>query len=603
MSTVSTVSAPRGLKRLLMPADRRVRRWAAGLGCVVAVTQLLGIALSRVAGIGYWLESPLRVAEAAGVLIGFFAVGYVCAVLLLGWVTGGIEGTGDGTRTRGTERSGDGAPRRKSVPGPPHCARTPRVAGQRLATLYREHPRACFAALVGILCAVRIPYLIWLWPGCLTPDSLAQIRMAIGLDALTNHHPVAHTLIIRLFVSFAAAHGHIYLGIAAYSIAQIVVMAVALAYATMRLLAWGTRRWLVVAAFLIFALSPVISAYSISMWKNIPFATGMLVITVMLIDLARDAGCARRLPWLVGFSVALVAVFLLRSDGPIIALVVAGVALVLARREAWRPLLVALLATLLICGVIRGPVYSAISTPGEMTEALSVPLQQIARASHDQGQNFTAEQRAFVAAVFEGRTPAQVGALYMPEVSDPVKNNASNAWIGANKGEFLRGWARLGLAHPRSYLNSFLANSYGYWFPQYRRWVVSPVVDSALPVPGLTPKRASRTASAILFNPRGAPIIGLAWSIGFCFYLYCAAVAALVLTDQRRLLWTLAPLLVVFLVCLASPVSGEYRYAFGYLIALPVVAAVAFSPGPALLRAVDTRRRVDADEGDLEVQR
>ena len=53
-----------------------------------------------------------------------------------------------------------------------------------------------FACMIGWL-----PYLLYNYPGVMTPDSINQYAQIIGVYAQSNHHPWMHTLFIHLWYS------------------------------------------------------------------------------------------------------------------------------------------------------------------------------------------------------------------------------------------------------------------------------------------------------------------------------------------------------------------------------------------------------------------
>jgi len=536
---------------------REVRRWALLPGLVLALSELLGKSLNAYSSAGVWLDSGGMALKGLVVFAGYFWLGYTVAVVVIAYVV-------------------QPAQVRLSLVQP--LAGRAAKARAWVVALAGRHPRRLFLIAWALLVVSRIPYLIWLWPGCLTPDGLDQINQAIGLAPLSNHHPVIQTLVLKVFVGPADTLGDITWGVAAYSIVQILATSAAMAYATTRLLRWRVPFWAVVVGFAWFAIFPVNAVYAITVWKNIPFAAAMLMVIVMLVDLARDGTVARRVGWLAGLASCLLAVFLFRSDGPVAAFA-AGVALVvLVRRGARLRALAALVLAFALGSTIVGPVYQAIGAkPSSIREALSVPLQQVARVSRDHPDHLDSDQVRFVQNLFGGLAPTDVGALYNPELSDPVKAAADDKFIKEHLAEFIGGWMSLGIRYPRDYINSFLANSYGYWYPEYSNWVVYAGINGRPPVPGLSPSPPSRQPDVVLtalFAPRMMPGLSMVYSIGFGLQLFVLAFAALGATRRLRLAWCLLPLAAVWLVCLASPVAGEYRYAYGYLIALPVILGV-----------------------------
>ena len=55
--------------------------------------------------------------------------------------------------------------------------------------------------------------------------------------------------------------------------------------------------------------------------------------------------------------------------------------------------------------------------------------------------------------------------MYNPKLSDPVKIHFRNSAYEADKSKYVRLWLRIGLKKPLSYINAWLMNSYGFWYP------------------------------------------------------------------------------------------------------------------------------------------
>ena len=51
--------------------------------------------------------------------------------------------------------------------------------------------------VVIVLC--RIPWLLYSYPGIMTPDSINQFKQVIEMSSFSNHHPWMHTMTISLF--------------------------------------------------------------------------------------------------------------------------------------------------------------------------------------------------------------------------------------------------------------------------------------------------------------------------------------------------------------------------------------------------------------------
>lgn len=92
---------------------------------------------------------------------------------------------------------------------------------------------------------------------------------------------------------------------------------------------------------------------------------------------------------------------------------------------------------------------------------LTVPIQQLARTYKFNREVFEPED---IAALHE-ILPEEALVLYNPKLSDPVKIRFRNNTFAEDKAKYIRLWARIGLKKPLSYINAWLVNSYGFWYP------------------------------------------------------------------------------------------------------------------------------------------
>lgn len=203
-------------------------------------------------------------------------------------------------------------------------------------------------------CAV-VWLLYWLafFPGLMSPDSFDQWNQ-ISKFHFNDHHPAFLTLmwwlITRLWFSPAA-------------------IALTQLFAMSGLIGWGLSRFQVLgvsSAVLwvvcgLFALSPVMGAMTITLWKDIFYSISVLWLTLLLLEIIKSRGRWLATSWrnaiLLGIVSFFVAIF--RHNGPPVAL---GTILALGviYRVYWRRLLVVFIITISIYCLVRGPLYQAL---------------------------------------------------------------------------------------------------------------------------------------------------------------------------------------------------------------------------------------------------
>ena len=98
---------------------------------------------------------------------------------------------------------------------------------------------------------------------------------------------------------------------------------------------------------------------------------------------------------------------------------------------------------------------------GESAEALSIPLQQIARTYKSNGDSLTPEDMAQIT-----RYVSVTGLNnYRPFISDAVKQNFDNDAFREDPAGFFHIWAKLLARYPGSYGMAFLYHTMGAWYP------------------------------------------------------------------------------------------------------------------------------------------
>ena len=89
-------------------------------------------------------------------------------------------------------------------------------------------------------------------------------------------------------------------------------------------------------------------------------------------------------------------------------------------------------------------------------------------------------------------------------------------------------------------------------------------------------KETPKIQSRLLLNLRDAseksniPVISLLFSIGFIFWLVLFLITYLIYKKRYMYIIVFAPFLFLWLTLLASPVAGEFRYAYSMFICFPI---------------------------------
>lgn len=442
----------------------------------------------------------------------------------------------------------------------------------------RRFPLVAF--LVCLLC--WLPYLIILFPGVATFDTFDQINQGLGYTALKDHHPFMHTVIQGQLIGLGRTlFGSIYSGIVVATVVQMILLSAICALCVSTFGDVKAR----IAGLAFFALHPVIAWYSVTLWKDVLYSGFILLFALSLYKVC--AGEERRsgLRWFGLLFIAALGTLLLKKSGVMIVVPAAVVALFFMRRDRLR-LMGSCCAALAVFFVIQTIAISCFGViPGQGHEAYSLPLQQIARTVKFHAGEIDDETAAQVAAVLPYE---ELGELYNPVLSDPVKGAFDDDAFAEDPASLFGAYFKLGFAYPNEYLNAFLSGTYGYWYPEVKYWMVvtsdyldllnasaansNQVHDEDI---GSYVELSSRDVKShlltMLNSLRSLPIVSCFFSIGFWVWVYCFLFVIALRNKMRAAYPVFLVAGLVWVVCLMSPLYAEMRYAFALLLMLPLV--------------------------------
>lgn len=462
----------------------------------------------------------------------------------------------------------------------------------------------CLFALIILLC--WLPYILALYPATVYMDTRDQIAQILGngnfcwsinhvirlSDAtlLNNHHPVLHTLLIGLFVSFGELIGSYNIAFFCYCILQCLLLAFTLAFQVFLLSRCCPNQIIYKLSLAFSALNPIFPTYGMSVVKDAYYAILMWWLCYLLFSVMRGG---RTWSWTDSFSLffVLFAWLLIRNNGLYIAVtLIPAVALWIGRENRWRAcafLLTSLLTVLFVRVGIQGTLFGAYGiSQGGRQEALSVPIMQVARTIRDYPGDLSEDEEELLLELFATPNDSldDIAKRYetSPDRADEIKGLYSNIKGERLLPEFYRLWLRLLMRHPDSYAQALMALDYS-WITfdsrQDNRIYLGILADLQEMLPGfrapdelqVCKQAIGLLVSIIAKNP------ATSWMVEFSSYTWVYAVSFIVMMQRRKTMEILstAPILINYLICFLGPVA-YMRYALPAVVALPLLLVLAF---------------------------
>lgn len=310
----------------------------------------------------------------------------------------------------------------------------------------------CFALIMAMWLPVQLAY----FPCCFGYDLNNQIGQ-INHGPFNTHHPLLHTLIVGGFYVLGGALGSHTLGAWMYGTFQMLCVAGSMAYGLSHLARLRVPKKVIAALTLFFGLAPNHSLMSIGCTKDVLFAAAMTVSVIHLHKLWLDPTRIRRVKPAASLVIWLTLTSLLRNNAVYAIVLFAIPAVILIGKGSRRRLFAAIAAALILqsaAGTVMARATDAV--PGAINEMLSVPAQQLARIYHKYGFD--------VPTGYEVVEWVPHADMYQSSRADFTKQHLKVTREGQLMG-FAKFWIREIFHYPIEYIDAFLLNAKGYWFP------------------------------------------------------------------------------------------------------------------------------------------
>jgi hypothetical protein len=467
------------------------------------------------------------------------------------------------------------------------------------------------AVFVSLVCVWLIAFLI-LYPGCASVDSDDILKMVLGFPfesshfryaGLNSHHPVAYTLFVDVFLSLGQAVGMtVTESVALVAVAQLLLFALCCAWFTMRLYSFSSSKLLLAISWGYFLLNPLLPWYAVTLWKDILFSGFFLVFCVEIAGITVFETCgARRAnrrtrsaepapsmkaarPTRTTTAALIVSGLfccLLRSNGTMIVSLTLLI-LIIACNRLRRYLMYLVLATVLPALLITGPLCSALGIQkAHFAEAVSIPLQQMARVVADDGTISEADTELLntilpleqVKECYDETTPNAV--KFAPDFND--------AYLESHKDEFFNAWLRTGLANPSTYLRAWIAQTATFWCVDETTWYLSAPgysLDPYLTDDDVIVNRSNNHLAGVVSieNFRAVTLqavqaLGPLFNSGFLAWFLLYALLVALCTKDKRMVLALVPALALWGCFLLAAPSDDFRYMLGIHLMVPLLIA------------------------------
>ena len=128
-----------------------------------------------------------------------------------------------------------------------------------------------------------LPYFLYEYPAIMTPDSINQLEQVLHMVPYSNHHPWAHTMVIKAFYSIGySLTGSPNASLAFFTVFQMLFMAGCVAWLIAALQKLHINKILCCLIIAFYALLPYHGVFVVTIWKDVLFSGAFLLFSTAL---------------------------------------------------------------------------------------------------------------------------------------------------------------------------------------------------------------------------------------------------------------------------------------------------------------------------------
>ena len=334
---------------------------------------------------------------------------------------------------------------------------------------------------VGVLSALLfalgyLPTYLAYYPGICSYDITIQLGQTVSHDYI-DHHPLAHTLLVELFLNLGEMLGSVNLGMGLYTLFQMLCVAGVMGLGIGLLYERGVALGYLILVQLLGMFLPVYWYMSVSATKDVLFTVFVLLLMFAMYKLLWENRSSRRVgKWDIILGIAVVGAILFRNNGKYayLVLIVFGVFTCLFAKKnklLFRRIWIVGVAGYLAGNLLLSALFVSVdATQGDKREMLSIPIQQFARTYVYHGgidvvpeddNTLDEDAKAFLNDFIRDEAYRD----YRPEIADPVKKYTQTSVALQRAREWIGLYLKLLVEYPGDYINAVLAVDAGFVYP------------------------------------------------------------------------------------------------------------------------------------------
>lgn len=444
--------------------------------------------------------------------------------------------------------------------------------------IFEKHKKMTRKQFLLVLLVIFLGYLLYyvrFYPAIMTPDSFYVIHNANNF-ILSDYHPFGHTWFFGIFFHLGKfLFNNLNMAVGFSMLFQMICLTLIFGGSIKYLYNRGVKKYICVVILLFYTLNPLFAHYSITLWRDVMFGGAFVILFVSLLEMINKPKLIDKKTIFL-FVISILIILFFRNNGIYIFIFLIPFIIIFIKNQK-KIMTVLCCVILIIYFVVKGPIFNYFKISHTTSvEALSIPLQQMARVIAS-GREIDGESKKYLMNLYDYD---MVKVKYSSAISDPIKNITNNEFINNNKFDFIKTYMNLFVKYPNVYIEAYLLQTLGYWYPDVVYWATAGESTSIFDTENvysdpITPKWYNNIID--LTTSRSLPLSNLIWSVGLPFLVLLFSTITIIYKKNIKYMLPLIPLYGLWLsIMIATPVFSELRYVFGLFTCLPLILVLAF---------------------------
>lgn len=428
-----------------------------------------------------------------------------------------------------------------------------------------------------------------LYPGEYGYDAGFQIMEILEKDVqITSHFSLLFSFILAKVVNLGKVlFGSYQAGFGIYCFLQMTFLSYVATKITVFCVKRIPNKIIYFINVLFFSFFPLYTLMSISAAQDSVFAGLFCLIILNVIELIENKDYWKNKLKPISLGILIFLLCLIRNNG-FYCILISIPFIFLACKNKKVVVLLIFIIPLFAYKIYSGPVFNILGVTKTDTfrEMLSIPSQQFARVYNYNLKVFSKEELKQLKK-FYPRIEDFKYYTYRQSIADPTKSVLNNKYVKSNLKDYISLWTSNGVKDPENYVEAFLLNSLGFWYPNknynddrmYHPYIEIEMMDAAKWNPRYVQiKRESKFPiyEKILNITIGKnawkriPVISTIFTTGTYFIIFIFLFLLTILRRNFKYMLPISIILGLYATLFLSPVA-LFRYCFPIIMVSPLM--------------------------------